>query len=153
MLHGLMGASHASAASNWSIKSRYTLPSECSCRIATSACKYQRQFNHARRQRRRPFGDTYHVPKPETALDLERRILDARESLLANFKRESLELLQSFRVRVTHTLPAVDVRKCIQVNLGEDAKAGIDLRLEWKRQRDVQVIVPLLPCIRAQEHI
>jgi hypothetical protein len=36
---GRIGASHASAASNWSINSRRTFPSECSCLIAVKAWK------------------------------------------------------------------------------------------------------------------
>ena len=36
-LHGRIGPSHASAASNWSISSGNTACSECSCRMAVSA--------------------------------------------------------------------------------------------------------------------
>ena len=37
-LHGLIGPSQASAASNWSISSTITAPSACSCRMAVKAC-------------------------------------------------------------------------------------------------------------------
>ena len=86
-----------------------------------------KQKENARRR------ETHHIPEAEPALDLRLGVLDALEGLLANVERHLLRFLYAFRIRIPYALAAVDVRECVEVDLGEDAKAGVNLRLERKR--------------------
>lgn len=72
----------------------------------------------------------YNIPKPEPPLDLQPGTLDPGKGVLTNLQSHAFRILNPRTVRVPYPLPSVDMRKSVQVHLGQDAKSGVDLRLE-----------------------
>jgi len=72
----------------------------------------------------------YHIPEPEPSLNLRPGILDPSKGVLTNLQSHALGILDPRPVRVPYPLPSVDVGKSVQVHFGQDAKSGVDFRLE-----------------------
>ena len=72
----------------------------------------------------------YHIPEPKAPLDLCPGILDPSKSILTNLQSHALGILDPRSVRVPYPLPSVDVGESVQVHFGQDAKSGVDFRLE-----------------------
>ena len=75
-------------------------------------------------------GVTHAIPESEPSLDFGLRILDPRERLLADIECELFRLFYAFGIRITNSLTVVDVGQRVQVDLREDAEAGVHIRLE-----------------------
>lgn len=96
---------------------------------------------------------TYHIPEPESPLNLLLGVLHTRERLLTNLKGHRLRLLDSLRIRIPHPLSIINMRQRIQIHLRQHPESCIDFTLEWEAEVDVQEIFPILPCVMAQEHV
>ena len=107
----------------------------------------------ARRRDREGNKRAYHIPEPETSLDLCPGILDPSEGVLANLQSHVFGISNPRSVRVPYPLPPVDVGKGIQIHLSQDTESSVDFRLERQRKSDVQQVVARPSDIPAQQHV
>ena len=77
---------------------------------------------------RHAYMATHCVPEPEPAFNFLGGCLDASKRLFHKLESQTLRLLDSLRV-LRNCVPKVE-RSRIQVRLGEDAEAGVDITLE-----------------------
>lgn len=101
-----------------------------------------------------PSRQTYGVPEAEASLDFVCRRLDTGESLVHELERRLLCLLDCVSLSIVRCdrVPIVESGS-VQVGLGQDTEASVDVDLEREGDAHVKVVVAHPPSVARQEDV